>query len=88
MHLLFGVLFSILEDMRVNSKGMVTIPIELRKKYHIQEGSEIAFIEVNREIQLLPILELKEMRTLLPSRAEMKKIYLETRKEELEIEGN
>ncbi|TFH31109.1 MAG: AbrB/MazE/SpoVT family DNA-binding domain-containing protein [Promethearchaeota archaeon] len=66
---------------------MVTIPIELRKKYNNQEGCEVAIIEVNGEIQLLPILELKEMRTLLPAREEMKKIYLETRKEELEIEG-
>ena len=74
--------------MRVNSKGMVTIPSELRKKYDIHEGSEVAIIEVNGEIQLLPILELKEMRTILPSRAAMKKIYTEARATELELEGN
>jgi AbrB family looped-hinge helix DNA binding protein len=72
--------------MRVNSKGMVTIPSELRKKYKIKEGSEVAIIEVNGEIQLLPILELNEMRTLLPSRAAMKKIYMEARANELELE--
>ena len=72
--------------MRVNSKGMVTIPSELRKKYHIQEGSEVAIIEVNGEIQLLPILELTEMRTLLPSRAAMKKTYMEAKETELELE--
>jgi len=72
--------------MRVNSKGMVTIPSELRKKYHIREGSEVAIIEVNGEIQLLPILDLKEMRTLLPSRAAMKKEYAEARETEMELE--
>ena len=72
--------------MRVNSKGMVTIPSELRKKYHIREGSEVAIIEVNGEIQLLPILDLKEMRTLLPSRAAMKKEYAEGRETEMELE--
>ena len=72
--------------MRVNSKGMVTIPKELRKKYRIKEGSEVAIIEVNGEIQLLPILELNEMRTLLPSRAAMKEIYMEAQATELELE--
>ncbi|MHA1612173.1 MAG: AbrB/MazE/SpoVT family DNA-binding domain-containing protein [Promethearchaeota archaeon] len=73
--------------MRVNSKGMVTIPVELRNKYDIHEGSEVAIIEVNGEMQILPILDLNEIRSLLPTRAEMKKIYLEAHDAELELEN-
>ncbi|MHA1520517.1 MAG: AbrB/MazE/SpoVT family DNA-binding domain-containing protein [Promethearchaeota archaeon] len=72
--------------MRVNSKGMVTIPVELRNKYDIHEGSKVAIIEVNGEMQILPILDFNEIRTLLPTRAEMKKIYLEAHDAELELE--
>ncbi|MHA1619020.1 MAG: AbrB/MazE/SpoVT family DNA-binding domain-containing protein [Promethearchaeota archaeon] len=72
--------------MRVNSKGMVTIPVELRNKYDIHEGSKVAIIEVNGEMQILPILDFNEIRTLLPTRAEMKKIYSEAHDAELELE--
>lgn len=31
--------------MRLNSKGQVTIPAELRQKYHLREGDEVDVIE-------------------------------------------
>lgn len=31
--------------MRMNSKGQVTIPAELRHKYHLHEGDELEVVE-------------------------------------------
>jgi AbrB family looped-hinge helix DNA binding protein len=33
-----------LKTMKVNKKGMVTIPNEIREKYNIMEGSEVLVI--------------------------------------------
>ncbi|MBC8129726.1 MAG: AbrB/MazE/SpoVT family DNA-binding domain-containing protein [Rhizobiaceae bacterium] len=39
--------------MRVTEKGQVTIPKAIRDKLGIQPGSEVAFIEVKNEVQLV-----------------------------------
>jgi AbrB family looped-hinge helix DNA binding protein len=41
----------------VTSKGQVVIPVELRRKYKIKEGSKVAFIERNKKIELKPVDE-------------------------------
>ncbi|VAX34992.1 hypothetical protein MNBD_UNCLBAC01-259 [hydrothermal vent metagenome] len=38
-------------------KGQVLIPVELRKKYHIQKGSKFAVLEGVNEIVLKPLKE-------------------------------
>jgi AbrB family looped-hinge helix DNA binding protein len=37
-------------EMAVTSKGQVTIPVELRRKFHIEESSRVQIIEKNGEI--------------------------------------
>ena len=37
-------------EIAVTRKGQVTIPIELRRKYHIEENSKVQIIEKNGEI--------------------------------------
>jgi len=37
-------------DLTVTKKGQVTIPIELRRKFHIEENSKVQIIEKNGEI--------------------------------------
>ncbi len=59
------------KSMIVNSMGMVEIPTKLRKKYNLHEGSEIAFVEFEGGISLIPILDLEKLRLLLPSRKQM-----------------
>lgn len=34
-----------MEPAKVNSKGQITIPIDIRKRYGLQEGSKILFLE-------------------------------------------
>ncbi len=38
--------------MKVTSKGQVTIPLRLRKKYHIDSHAEVEFIEEDGRILL------------------------------------
>lgn len=72
--------------MKVNKKGMITIPNEIREKYDIVEGSEVLVIEINGEIQLIPVLDFDEIKQFLPSRKEMKEVYLKSKEEELKLE--
>lgn len=70
----------------INKKGMVTIPAKLRKKHDLHEGSEVAFIELEGAIVLIPILDFESLRPFLPSRKQMKKIYDDSREIELQLE--
>ena len=70
----------------VNKKGMVTIPAKLRKKHDLREGSEVAFVELEGAIVLIPILDFESLRPFLPTRKQMEKIYDESRGIELKLE--
>lgn len=72
--------------MKVNKKGMITIPNEIREKYNIVEGSEVLVIEILGEIQIIPILDFEAIQKNLPSRKEMREGYLESKEAELELE--
>ncbi|MFF2088824.1 AbrB/MazE/SpoVT family DNA-binding domain-containing protein [Nocardia sp. NPDC058176] len=39
--------------MRLNSKGQVTIPAELRRKYAFEEGDEVEVVEVGNVLQIV-----------------------------------
>ena len=38
-------------------KGQVLIPVELRKKYHIEKGSQVAFLEREEGILIKPLMK-------------------------------
>lgn len=38
--------------MRLNSKGQVTVPAGLRKKYGLREGDEVDVVEVDGALQI------------------------------------
>ena len=40
-------------EMAVTRKGQVTIPIELRRKFHIEENSRVQILEKNGEIVII-----------------------------------
>ncbi|MGI5485680.1 AbrB/MazE/SpoVT family DNA-binding domain-containing protein [Microtetraspora malaysiensis] len=40
-------------SMRLNSKGQVTIPAEIREKYGLHEGDEVDVIEVGNTLQIV-----------------------------------
>lgn len=39
--------------MRLNSKGQVTIPAELRQKYNLHEGDELEVVEDGDELRIV-----------------------------------
>ncbi|QIS18957.1 AbrB/MazE/SpoVT family DNA-binding domain-containing protein [Nocardia terpenica] len=39
--------------MRLNSKGQVTIPADLRRKFALDEGDEVEVIEVGNTLQIV-----------------------------------
>ena len=39
--------------MRLNSKGQVTIPAELRRKHHLHEGDEVEVVEDGSSLRIV-----------------------------------
>jgi bifunctional DNA-binding transcriptional regulator/antitoxin component of YhaV-PrlF toxin-antitoxin module len=71
----------------VNEKGMITIPFQLRKKHNITKGKEVAIVEIDGNITIIPVLskeELEASRTI--TLAEMEAAIDESTKHELELE--
>ena len=40
-------------DVKINSKGQVTIPAPLRAKYNLHEGDEVKVIDVDNTLQIV-----------------------------------
>jgi len=49
------------ETATVTSKSMVTIPSSLRRKYRIEEGDKVQFVEVDGAIMMIPVKSLAQM---------------------------
>ncbi len=43
------------EEMRLNSKGQVTIPAPLREKHGLREGDEVNVVEAGHELRIVPV---------------------------------
>ena len=65
-------------------KGQVLIPVALRKKYHIQKGSQLAVIDREGEIILKPLLTdpIRQGHGFMKKGPSALKILLEVRKQE------
>ena len=46
----------------VTSKSMVSIPVRIREKYGIREGSKVEFVESEEGLLLVPVRSLTELR--------------------------
>jgi AbrB family looped-hinge helix DNA binding protein len=40
---------------RVSKKGQLVVPAEIRKRYGIEEGKEVEFLDFGGEINLIPL---------------------------------
>lgn len=40
---------------RVSKKGQLVVPAEIRKRYGIEEGMEVEFLDFGEEISLVPL---------------------------------
>ncbi len=69
---------------KILSKGQIVIPAEIRKKHHIEPGSELQIMEYGGIIYLIPPVEdpIKEACGLLPPEPSLSKRLLEERKGE------
>ncbi|HMF33097.1 MAG TPA: AbrB/MazE/SpoVT family DNA-binding domain-containing protein [Candidatus Lokiarchaeia archaeon] len=71
---------------KITSRGMITIPFALRKKFNLIEGMEIAIIEDEGSLCLIPLRDIEEMRKDLPTLEEFSRELDKANAEELELE--
>ena len=66
------------------SKGQVVIPAELRKKYHIEPGTEMQILEYDGIIYLIPPVKnpIEAACGLLPSKPSLSEKLIRDRKSE------
>jgi len=66
------------------SKGQIVIPAELRRKYHIEPGTEIQIMEYGGIIYLIPPVEdaINAACGILPSKPSLSEKLLKERKGE------
>lgn len=66
------------------SKGQIVIPAEIRKRYHIEPGTEIQIIEYGGIIYLIPPVEdpIKAACGILPSEPSLSEKLVRERKKE------
>ena len=73
----------------VNSKGMITIPKHIREKYNLEKGTDVAVIDIEGNITIVPILSKEELdMTKTLTVEELAKIYEKSKEDELEIENS
>ena len=74
---------------RVNKKGMITIPVEIRKKYNLMEGAEISILDIDGQLSIIPIYEsFSEVQKMLAPRQAMVDIQEKLHEEELLLEND
>ena len=66
------------------SKGQVVIPADIRKKYHIEQGSELQILEYEGIIYLIPPVKdpIRAACGILPSKPSLSERLLKERKGE------
>ena len=75
------------ESVTMNSRGMITIPANIRKKYHFKEGSKFIVLELLDGLTIIPIQSADEFRSDLISFDDLEKQLDEDHKIELELEN-
>ena len=66
---------------KILSKGQVVIPVEIRKKYHIEPGSELQIMEYDGIIYLIPPIDapVKAVCGILPPKPSLSERLLKER---------
>nr|MDO8086597.1 AbrB/MazE/SpoVT family DNA-binding domain-containing protein [Candidatus Sigynarchaeum springense] len=75
------------ESVTMNSRGMITIPADIRKKRNFKEGSRFTIMELDGQLVIIPIQTAEEIRTDLIPRDILEKSLEDDRRIELELEG-
>ncbi|UYP48575.1 hypothetical protein NEF87_004860 [Candidatus Lokiarchaeum ossiferum] len=75
------------KTVKITNKGMISIPASLRKKFHFNDGDHV-IINENEDgtMRITPIIPLQELKKQSATVEEFKKIYLKSKREELDLE--
>ncbi len=72
---------------KVTNKGMISIPIEIRKRYNISDGDYILVKdEINEGIKIIPLESEESLRKKGLKLKEFQELLKHSRKEDLELE--
>lgn len=73
-----------MSTVRALAKGQVVIPAEIRKKYHIEPGTEMQIMEYGGIIYLIPPVEdpIKTACGILPAKPSLSESLIKERKKE------
>jgi AbrB family looped-hinge helix DNA binding protein len=63
--------------MSVTKKGQVTIPVELRRKFHIEENSRVQIVEKNGEIVIKKCLSFFDLAGASAGKVDVKELKKE-----------
>ena len=74
------------EIVKITRRGMITIPLGVRKKFNLKVGSSVALIEDEGKLTLIPLKDIEDLREEFISKKEMAEIIDQTDKEEMELE--
>ena len=74
------------EIVKITRRGMITIPLGVRKKFNLKIGSSVALIEDEGKLTLIPLKDIEALREEFISKKEMAGIIDQTDKEEMELE--
>ena len=66
---------------------MITIPVDIRKKYNLEQGSEIVILDIEGALTIVPIYkDFSKVQKILPTREEMQEQIEKSHREELKLE--
>lgn len=71
---------------KVTNKGMITIPSDYRKKYHIRDGDKIAVLDDDEGLRLVQVKSIEEIRENSVFADKLLEIMHHAKKTELELE--
>ena len=78
---------NMVESVMMNSRGMITIPADIRKRHNFKEGSRFMIMELDGQLTIIPIQTAAELRRDLIPGDVLEKSLDEDRLIELELES-
>jgi AbrB family looped-hinge helix DNA binding protein len=71
---------------KITNHGMITIPLQIRKDFHLKPGSSLALIEDEGHLIIVPLVDIEEMRPNFVNSEDMRQSMKEEHTIEMELE--
>lgn len=77
-----------MHNVKVSSKGQIVIPVDVRKRLKIDQGTRVGILEFGDELALVPLPKdaIKEAKGMLHSKKKVSQMMKELRAEERILE--